>query len=185
MRDRHADDGGRRTIRSSAVLRQEGHRHGTRHARSAARRQILWVNVPAAEIPPGRDAQGVRHLPPVPRRRGDPAGRVRAAARSAGGHVQFIISGWEQYLSDEQIAKPFRFAAETSRSVRRAARHDERPPQRGVHATGAPSRRRRDRPHGDAEPAVVAPAGAARRRAKQHDAVRQLDRRRSIPTETA
>ncbi len=33
------------------------------------------------------------------------------------GSYQMIVSGWERYIQDEQMARPFRFTAENSREV--------------------------------------------------------------------
>ena len=81
-----------------------------------------WRSTSRAEVPPGRDGQGVRRVQAVPRRRGDPAGRARAAARTCReGNYQLVISDWTRYMQDEQTSKPFRFTAENvDERVRRA-----------------------------------------------------------------
>jgi hypothetical protein len=78
---------------------------------------ILWANVPRLKFRPGetlkayvdyRPFRGAESIRPI---------TFDLPKDLPEGDYQFSISGWHEYLTDEQQAKPFRFAAETSTEV--------------------------------------------------------------------
>ena len=69
-----------------------------------------------AEIPPGRDAQGVRHLPPASARATRScrsSSSCRATCRK--GRTSSSSPTGSSIFTDERTAKPFRFTAESAR----------------------------------------------------------------------
>jgi hypothetical protein len=75
---------------------------------------ILWVNAPRLKYRPGetvkayvsfRPFRGAEAMMPI---------EFELPHDLPDGPYQFSISGWEQFLSDEQTSKPFRFSAEST-----------------------------------------------------------------------
>ena len=88
----------------------EGTINVTPKARSAT---ILWVNVPRLKYRPGETLKAFVNFRPF--RAGDVIKPVEFELPRdlPEGTYQFSISGWEQFLSDERTAEPFRFSAES------------------------------------------------------------------------
>jgi hypothetical protein len=78
---------------------------------------ILWVNVPRLKFRPGETLKA--YVTYRPFRSGDVIMPVNFELPRdlPEGTYQFTISGWEQFLSDERTAKPFRFSAESIEDV--------------------------------------------------------------------
>ena len=110
---RHADDDRGATTRSSAcmVKKVSGTVNVTPEAREAT---ILSVNVPRLKYRPGETVKAFVTYRPFRGGEAIAAGRVRAAARPAGGaRTSSSSPTGTQFLADEQPAKPFRFTAES------------------------------------------------------------------------
>lgn len=74
---------------------------------------ILWVNAPRLKYRPGETLQAFVTYRPF--RAGDAILPIEFELPRdlPEGTYQFTVSGWEQFLSDERTAKPFRFTAES------------------------------------------------------------------------
>jgi hypothetical protein len=97
-----------------SVQKVEGTINVTPKARDAT---ILWVNVPRLKYRPGETLKAFVNYRPF--RAGDAILPVEFELPRdlPEGTYQFTISGWEQFLTDERAAKPFRFAAESINDV--------------------------------------------------------------------
>src|SRR5439155_5510853 len=78
---------------------------------------ILWANVPRLKFRPGETLKAYVNYRPF---RGADAIlpiEFELPRDLPEGTYQLVISGWEQFLSDERTAKPFRFSAESAQDV--------------------------------------------------------------------
>lgn len=97
-----------------SVKKVSGTVNVTPQARDAT---ILWVNAPRLKFRPGETLKAFVVYRPF--RAGDAILPVEFELPRdlPEGQYQFTISGWEQFLSDEHSAKPFRFTAESVKDV--------------------------------------------------------------------
>jgi hypothetical protein len=92
--------------------------HGTVKITPQARdATILWVNAPRLKFRPGETLKAYVNYRLF--RSGDSVLPVELELPRdlPEGTYQLTVSGWEQYLSDEQTARPFRFSAESGNDV--------------------------------------------------------------------
>ena len=92
----------------------EGTVHISPHARDS---RLLWVNAPRLKFRPGETLKAFVHYRTF--RAGDDTLPIEFELPRdlPEGTYQLTVSGWEQYLQDEQTARPFRFSAESSKDV--------------------------------------------------------------------
>ena len=97
-----------------SVKRVTGTMNVTPVARDAT---ILWVNAPRLKFRPGETLKAYVNIRPF--RAADTIQPIKFELPRdlPEGSYQLTVSGWEQFLSDERTAKPFRFTAESGRDV--------------------------------------------------------------------
>jgi hypothetical protein len=78
---------------------------------------ILWVNTPRLKFRPGETLEAFVNYRPF--RAADSVIPIEFPLPRdlPEGTYQLTVSGWEQFLSDERTAKPFRFSAESAQDV--------------------------------------------------------------------
>ncbi len=86
----------------------------TPHARDAT---ILWVNAPRLKYRPGETLKAFVSYRPFRSADANMPVEFELPRDLPEGTYQFTISGWEQFVSDERTAEPFRFSAESISDV--------------------------------------------------------------------
>ena len=78
---------------------------------------ILWVNAPRLKFRPGETLKAYVNYRPFRASDAILPVEFELPRDLPEGSYQLVISGWEQFLSDERTAKPFRFSAESAGEV--------------------------------------------------------------------
>jgi hypothetical protein len=87
------------------------------------------------------------------------------------GNYQLFVSDWDTYLQQEQVARPFRFTAESAdEGLLGAQGHLLGQAQRALLRLMRQADGVANRPHGDAQAPLIAPTGPAGRGAFEHHA---------------
>ncbi len=97
-----------------AVRKIDGTVKITPESRSA---EILWMNAQKLKYRPGETVKAFVNYRPFRGEESILPIEFELPHDLQDGKFQFVLSGWEQYLSDEQGSKPFRFSAENTKEM--------------------------------------------------------------------
>jgi hypothetical protein len=97
-----------------AVRKIEGTVKITPESHSA---EILWMNAQKLKYRPGETLKAFVNYRPFRGEESILPIEFELPHDLQDGKYQFVLSGWEQYLSDEQGSKPFRFSAENTKEM--------------------------------------------------------------------
>jgi hypothetical protein len=97
-----------------AVRKIDGTVKITPESRSA---EILWMNAQKLKYRPGETVKAFVNYRPFRGEESILPIEFELPHDLKDGKYQFVLSGWEQYLSDEQGSRPFRFSAENTKEM--------------------------------------------------------------------